>query len=99
MSVHYEWVIEELDGPDSDDVEIVDVTHADTYVGALKFAGQHEHARIALVRDTDRERAWAYIEDGRLPEYCEDAFSRRVARVPLRFRAQFDACQAAGEQA
>lgn len=93
MATQYEWVIEQLDGPDSEDVEIVDVNHAPTYAEATAFAAHFTHARIALVRDHDTiygtERAWAYIEAGTLPEWCEDAMGRQCARVPARYRAQF----------
>lgn len=91
MTVEYEWVIESLEGPDTDDgVEILDVTHADTYAEALKFAAQFKHSRIGLARDTDDDRAWAYVENGELASHCEDAFGRQVAPVPKRFRQQFE---------
>jgi hypothetical protein len=94
MTVHYEWVIETLEGPDDDEVEIVDVDHADTYAEAADRAARCAFARIALVRDAEAaggfDRAWAYVEQGRLPEWLEDAFGRRAAKVPSRYRAQFE---------
>lgn len=87
----YEWVIEALDLPDTDDdAKIIDVDHADTYREALSRAEQHEHARIGLVRDTDETRAWAYVYLGQLPATLQDAFGRDVAKVPVRYREQFD---------
>lgn len=95
MATHYEWVIEELDRPDGEeDCEITDVNHADTYAEALKFGAGLTHFRIGLVRDRDDDnRAWAYVEEGVLATHCEDAFGRRMAEVPKKFRAQFDAAQ------
>lgn len=95
MGTRYEWVIETLDGPDTDDdVEILDVNHADTYADAVRRAGQEEHARVGLVRDRDTfdgiERAWAYVEDGRLPEWLEEAGGRQVVKVPVAYRKQFE---------
>lgn len=84
-------MIESLEGPDTDDdVEILDVTHADTYEEALKQAAQFKHSRIGLVRDTDTTRAWAYIENGELPAFVEDAFGRRLSTVPKTYRRQFE---------
>lgn len=94
MAATYEWVIEQLDGPDTDDAEIIDVNHAVTYREALRIAEQFGFTRIGLVRDADNaDRAWAYIFqlDDRLclPSHVEDAFGRELARVPARFRQQF----------
>jgi hypothetical protein len=93
VSVHYEWVIERLDGPDTadDDAEILDVDHAATWAEASARAAEMPHARIGLVRDSDRDgRAWAYVENDVLPPKLEDAFGRGVASVPARFVAQFE---------
>jgi len=90
MPVHYEYVIETMDGP-GDDAEIVEVNHEDTYALALAYANGKEHVRIALVRDAyptiglSRRRSWAYIEDGKLPAECLDAYYRPVAKVPKKY--------------
>jgi len=87
MVVYYEWVMETMDGDD-----IVDVDHADTYADAVRRASNG--ARIGLVRDHDRhddgdaERSWAYITDGRLPEWFTDAGDAPTIKVPKRFHRE-----------
>lgn len=91
MTVSYEWVIEELAGPDGDDVDIIDVDHADTYAEALTRAAQHTHARIGLVRDDDRTgRSWSYVSGGQLAPYLEDADGRRVCPMPGKWWDQYE---------
>lgn len=92
MAVTYEWVIETLDGPDAHgaEPEILDVDHADTYAEAVDRAKQYPHARIGLVRDSDRDgRAWAYCRDGLMSARMEDAFGHFVCPVPTRYALQF----------
>ncbi len=86
--ISYEWVIETLDAAG----EIDDVNHADTFPG---FPDSDTH--IGLVRDErntfdgDLEnRSWAYIKDGKLPEYFTqpspvEGQEIKVARVPAKF--------------
>ncbi|MFY8162653.1 MAG: hypothetical protein ACOVKC_00290 [Brevundimonas sp.] len=92
MSAAYDWVIEELDGPEAD-ADIVDVNHAPNYAGALAFASGLQFHRIGLVRDSERRgdafRSWAYVENGVLGEWLLDAFGAETVRVPDRYRAQF----------
>ncbi len=74
--VRYEWVIEILELEDDPEYgpQIVEVNHADTYADALKFARDIPRYHIGLVRDEGNDveglvdRAWAYMEDGKLPE-------------------------------
>lgn len=95
--VRYEWVIEQLDRADGDEAEIVGVDHRDTYAEAVKAAALEDYARIALVRDRGDDvdglqcRSWAYIEAGVLPEFLLDANCAQIARVPVKFRKQFEA--------
>ena len=93
MAVNYEWVIETLDGPDGPSVEIIDVDHADTLDEAAERVRLNglEHYRIALVRDSERERAWAYIENGVLAMDLTDSGGAKIIAVPVRFRDQFTA--------
>lgn len=93
MTVEYEWAIETLEGPDTDEVEILDVQHASVYADALKMTEGLQFCRIALVRNQYdagySTRSWAYVQGDMLPSHCEDAFGHEVAQVPKRYRAQF----------
>lgn len=92
----YEWDIETQtteDTADHESGEVLDHHHLDTYKAcrsALSYLVPHkgiEHV-IALVRDDDMGRSWAYIDNGELPvDFC-DAYGNAVARVPKRFHAE-----------
>jgi hypothetical protein len=83
MTATIEWLIEEIDEHD----DIVNVNHAETYAQAVQFANGVSKVRIGLVRDLPRlgGRSWAYIVDGKLPEYFTDAYDDNTARVPLKY--------------
>jgi hypothetical protein len=40
---------------------------------------------LVLVRDDDHSRGWAYVENGKLPEYITDAYGRNIVKVPNKF--------------
>ena len=97
-----EWLVETLDGPLSEDPDIIEVQHCQTYAQARRWADDIEvnvgvYAQIGLVRDRGNEadglicRSWAYIEDGVLPEFFEDAYGNKVAVVPARYRREIAA--------
>jgi hypothetical protein len=97
MATHYDWVIELIDRTNPADPSIVEVNHADTYAEALQYVGEPAgDFDVGLVRDWDcnrtgaHSRAWAYVTADGLPEWLTDADGVKVARVPARFRAQFD---------
>ena len=86
MTVYYEWDVEEVDQHG----DIQDHNHSETYAEAKKFYAMPPGnpgmtSRIVLVRDDDKCRAWAYMENGTLPEHFEDANGVEVAKVPKRF--------------
>lgn len=90
MTVYYEWDVEEVDEHD----DIQDHYHSETYAAAkaiheLPNIEDGHISRIVLIRDDDNTRtgcrAWAYLEDGKLPEYFEDAHGVEIAKVPKRF--------------
>lgn len=96
MAIHYEWDCEEvaaIDLPDKEKSEVIDHFHSETFVEALARSktepGENLEWRIVLVRDDDDtqkgQRSWAYLENGVLPEWFEDAFGQRTAKVPARF--------------
>ncbi len=96
MSVTYEWDVEELDGPDAPDVEIVDHHHCDSYAEAVVILGRlGAPGRIVLVRDVGNnlegltDRAWAYLVDGKLPDtFTYGADEDSGIRVPKRFHQE-----------
>ena len=92
MSLSYEWLCETVAGAQHEvtaDSEIINHSHADTYAEALTFAQPDgmNHDRIVLVRD-DTARAWAYLEDGRLPTHFSDAWGHPGVIVPKRFHKE-----------
>lgn len=83
MTVEYEWICE-CEDEAGDVVEVFHGSHAD--VIAWQAANQdYYHQRVALVRDTEEGRTWAYMVGGRLPERFEDAGGGLGVKVPARF--------------
>ncbi len=78
----YEWVVEESE-PDG---EIVDTNAYDYYKSAVShtgsFGGKIEIALLKCVGDpdTNHDRFYAYLKDGKLPESFEDGL-----KIPKRF--------------
>lgn len=99
----YEWDIEETDGFESEDADILDHTfapelsqfHHARLSAALKRA---DNFRLVLCinkgNDTDglQDRAWAYVEeDGTLPEFFADAWGGTTSyRVPTKFHRELE---------
>ena len=95
MAVHYEWDVEEQAARATAQVEAGEVLehwHSATYSEAAQHAASEPAPDVVhvvvLVRDDDNCRAWAYMEDGKLPEYFEDAYGQPHAKVPKRFHAE-----------
>ena len=92
MTVVYEWDVETLaatDTVDHEKDEVIDHNHQASYSDALREAAMPapEGFRfgIVLVRDDDDGRAWAYVENGALPQHFADANGAEIHRVPVRF--------------
>ena len=86
-NVTYEWDIEELD--EHGDIE--NHIHQDKLSAYRALPIGNPSECLVLVRDNweTGSRAWAYVgEDGRLPEYLEDAHGHRVAKVPQRYHRE-----------
>lgn len=93
MRLYYEWVVEELDPSDAD--EIIDCNHFETLADAIAEAAKTSCAAVvllkhyAVVNAGDSEpfdedgRAYAYIVDGELEEEFDDE-----TPVPIKFRKQ-----------
>lgn len=74
----YEWTVEEID----DNGDIVDSDFYDEFPG-LPECGKD----IGVVCYDLGGRFWAYVDDGELPQYFEDAFGRKGPKVPARFHS------------
>lgn len=91
MTVFYEWDVETVADGNSDSVEDGEVLNH-TFCASLKeaaalastFPDAGYRYEIVLVRDDDR-RAWAYLEDGKLPQFFSDANGDDYSKVPARF--------------
>lgn len=96
MTVIYEWDCETVaDGASADfeDGECIDHAHDSTYRAVKAYAERHQcepgfRYQLVLVRDDDDRRAWAYVENGKLPEFFTDADGEDYSRVPKRFHAE-----------
>ena len=92
MTVFYEWDVETVTATETDaheEDEVMEHYHCSSYKEARARAAtkpdegcKHE---VALVRDDDEGRSWAYVEDGVLPEFFSDANGCNTAKVPQRF--------------
>jgi hypothetical protein len=105
MSVRYEWDVElvtAVETAEHEAGEVIDHNHVESAAAALAFAaggaGEGFAYSIVLVRDDDNGRAWAYVEDGKLPTHFTDAHDNEVAVVPQRLRGEWErAVQASGD--
>ena len=89
LRITYEWDIETFD-PVTEDID--DHWFGDTVLEVGLPQGPGE--RLVLVQDVGNQvegivgRAWAYVEDGKLPEYFLDAGECEIAKVPQRFHVE-----------
>lgn len=81
--VQYEWTLEE-----TEDGDIIDSDFSDTLdFNKADLAGKD----LGLVRNEGNEidgvndRYWAYVKDGKLPEYFSDSRGEVNIKVPQRF--------------
>ncbi len=92
--VVYEWDAESI--TDDEWEEVADHNHGETAMYVLQAQPLDGHRKhICLVRDANEreDRSWAYLEDGKLPEWFEDASGRKTARVPKRFHEELRKAQ------
>lgn len=92
LSLVYEWDVElvaAVDTPDLEEGEVVEHLFQSSYRDCVKAAAGKAPEGLkyvsVLVRDDDDRRAWAYIEDGVLPEVFTDADGSDYKRVPKKF--------------
>jgi hypothetical protein len=98
QSVSYEWDVEEVTSIETEmyeEGEVLDHNFTESYEECKKIASrkapQGIRFEIVLVRDTEDSRSWAYMENGKLPKYFEDASLTETRKVPLRFHKEVDA--------
>jgi hypothetical protein len=87
---NYEWDIETVDA----DGDVIDHNHRDRvheFDGEeLTMAVAEDGRRLCLVRNDASGRSWAYVKDGDLADTFLDAYEKPVAKVPARYRAEFN---------
>jgi hypothetical protein len=95
----YEWVVEVIE-EDGDHANVLDVHHASTYeeAEATRLSLDVGHRiDVGLCQQKYDEggdltaEAWAYLDEGKLPENFEDAWGVKRAKVPLRFHREIAA--------
>lgn len=85
--IFYEWDYETVDT----DGDILDHNHADR----LEQYTGNEEGNLVLIRNAGNEaqglaeRYWAYVKDGQLPEFFEDAAGQKTTKVPAKFQKEF----------
>lgn len=85
----YEWDYETLD----ENGDIMEHDHADRL---SDFSESQKTDTLVLVMDEGKEnsgiesRSWAYVKDGKLPDFFSDAFQRPVSKVPERFHKELE---------
>lgn len=95
-TVDYEWDVEVLD-------EHGDIEDHHFHVSAMDMVKEHTEnpqSDMVLVRSVGNnddgvvDRLWAYVKDGKLPEYFEDSNRRDTGyRVPKRFHEELRKAQ------
>ena len=96
MWTAYEWDIETIERQTDGDEEVLDHYHAeklkDYPEGALTAENEpYEYNALVLVRDSDGDRVWAYVDltTLELPEFCDDAWQTETdVKVPQRFHTE-----------
>lgn len=95
MSVAYEWDVEVVTDRETDDHEegeVIDHNFCASYAAAKAVAatdlGHGLRHLLVLVRDDEKERSWAYLEEGELPTHFQDSYQNQYAKVPQRFHKE-----------
>ena len=81
MNASYEWDYETVDK----NGDVIEHNHRDKL---SQFTEQDKTDTLVLVRDKGPERHWAYVENGKLPEFFSDAYQRPTVKVPKRFHKE-----------
>jgi hypothetical protein len=93
MTVFYEWDVElqtTVDAEEHEIGEVLDHRFQASYQRVKDFINATvpdegcEFVAV-LIRTDDDNRAWAYVQDGKLPEYFLDAYNSEYRKVPKKF--------------
>lgn len=97
MTVRYEWdcELQAVETPDQE-CEVIDHRFYSFYSSYKRIKEYIEATTpdegfkfvAVLVRTDDDHRAWAYVEDGKLPEFFLDAYNSEYRRVPKMFHVE-----------
>jgi hypothetical protein len=96
--VIYEWDCETVankEHPDYGEDDVIDHAHGESFKDVRNWSsqwppGDGERHELVLVRDDDDGRTWAYLHNGKLPEFFIDAYGVDRTRVPKRFHAEVE---------
>lgn len=88
IKVAYEWTLETVEDGDIVDSNFVDSL---TEINNADLTGKD----LGLVRNEGNEndgvtnRLWAYVKDGKLPDYFQDAYLQNTSiKIPARFHKE-----------
>ncbi len=91
-TVFYEWDVEEVTDVESEryeEGEVIEHWHQESYADCQHLTAQKAPSgmrfEIVLVCNTFDDRSWAYVENGKLPKYFENAYQNKTRKVPKRF--------------
>jgi len=96
MTVWYEWDCElqtVVDSEEHEAGEVLDHRFQASYQRVkdyIETTVPDEGCKFVavLVLTDDNNRAWAYVEDGKLPEFFLDAYNSEYRKVPKMFHAE-----------
>lgn len=96
MTVSYEWDVETVETYEDGNNDVHEHYHCESYAEAVRWKSQQPERpgisyEIVLVRDDDEGRSWAYVTDGILPEWAQDAYECRTGKIPKRYRDEVQA--------
>ena len=101
MPIRYDWTVELIRDYRDGIHDVVESDFYDTYEQAQSHAqlpttNVDEYRQIGLVRqefdsvDTLLDTSWSYVADGKLPDEFTDYRGCAVAKVPQKYKKEFD---------
>ena len=107
MTIRYEWTVELIRDYRDGVHDIIESDFFGTYAeakarAALPTNNVDEYCQIGLVRqqfdsvDTLLDTSWSYVTEGKLPDNFTDYRGCIVAKVPQKYKKEFDAANNLG---
>lgn len=85
--IHYEWTLETLE-----DGDIIDSTFSDSLTFDKEDIREKDLGLVRNVGNNDDgliDRWWAYVKDGKLPQFFEDAYRQPTHyKIPAKFHKE-----------